>query len=113
MSGFFRDALPPPMAGDLEFDVESVAIGETLCCESLFSATGLLSDVIGLEGALALETVPLFVFPSLGPFSDPGLVVESVLNSITRGGFSAGVSLVGSVRLSAASSGKAALSAEF
>ena len=75
------------MAGDLEFDVESVELGETLCCESLFSATGLLSDVIGLEGALALETVPLFVFPSLGVFSDPGLVVESVLNSITRGGF--------------------------
>ena len=101
------------MAGDLEFDVESVELGETLCCESLFSATGLLSDVIGLEGALALETVPLFVFPSLGVFSDPGLVVESVLNSITRGGFSAGVSLVGSVRLSAASFGKAAFSAEF
>ena len=84
------------MAGDLELDVESVAIGETLCCESLFSATGLLSEVIGLEGALALETVPLFVFPSLGPFSDPGLVVESVLNSITKGGLSAEVSLVGS-----------------
>ena len=101
------------MAGDLEFDVESVAIGETSCCESLFSATGLLSDVIELEGALTLETVPLFVFPSLGPFSDPGLVVESVLNSITRGGLSAGVSLVESVPLSAVSSGKAALSAEF
>ena len=101
------------MAGDLEFDVESVGMGETLIFVSFFSATGRLSDVIGLEGVLALETVPLFVFPSLGPFSDPGLVVESVLNSITRGGFSAGVSLVGSVPLSPASFGKAALSAEF
>ena len=87
------------MAGDLEFDVESFELGETLFLVSFFSATGLLSDVIGFDGALALETVPLFVFLPLGLFSDSGLVVESVLKSISRCGFSAEASLVGSVRV--------------